>query len=160
MLSLLTFVVSVVGFAGLVYFTVKTFRVFQRREGIQWSIEKGWNCYSCKSDVVDNPTLEDYTDALDKKTKKYVLCTTCRRDQDIDRLTGRITAVVLNRMKLFLIKNNLAYIVLNFALCVTLITIGITTGIKILSPLVTLMNLLFSYVSYRRALMLTVEKDG
>lgn len=160
MLSLITLVVSVVGFAGLVYFTAKTFYVFQKREGIQWSIEKGWNCYSCKSEVVENPTLEDYTNALDKKTKKYVLCTTCRRDQDIDRLTGRITAVVLNRMKLFLIKNNFVYIVVNLVLGITLVTIGILTGIKILSPLVTLMNLLFSYLVYRRALMLTVEKNG
>lgn len=155
MFSIFTLSISVLSFVGLIYFIYKFVKSSQSRTSIEYRLGIGHLCYSCKA-VTSKAELNWDIKA---KMDKHCLCKVCKRDEHIDTLTGKYWTMLVNRLKLILIKHYMGFSIVHFLIVVTLIAIGITMDIRFLSTFVNVMNCIYSYINYRRLLLLT-EKNG
>ena len=155
MISLISIILSTFSFIGLIYFVYKFVKSSQSRTSIEYRLGIGHLCYSCKA-VTSKAELNWDIKA---KMDKHCLCKVCKRDEHIDTLTGKYWTMLVNRLKLILIKHYLGFSIVHFLIVVTLIAIGITMDIRFLSTFVNVMNCVYSYINYRRLLLLT-EKNG
>ena len=94
-----------------------------------------------------------------KEKEKYCLCKVCKRDVDIDSLTGNIKNRFLNKIKFLLLKDFVKFSIIHFSIVVVLTVVGLTFNIKYLSTLVNVMNGVYAYVNYKRAVMMTEKED-
>lgn len=163
MFSIFTLSISLLSFIGLIYFTIKFVKSAQSRTSIEYRLGIGHLCYSCKA-VTSTADIEWDIKGMSiitgqAKMDKHCLCKVCKRDEHIDTLTGKYWTILVNRVKFILIKHYFKFSIVHFSIVVALIVIGITMDIKFLSTLVNVMNCGYSYVNYRRLLLLT-EKNG
>jgi len=155
MFSIITASISVLSFIGLIYFTYKMIKRFKDTSSVMWRIQVGYLCYLCKQPTKD---IEEYF--YDPKEKEnYCLCKVCKRDVDIDSLTGNIKNRFLNKIKFLLLKDFVKFSIIHFSIVVILIGVGLTFNIKYLSTLVNVMNGVYAYVNYKRAVMMTEKED-
>lgn len=155
MFSIITASISVLSFIGLIYFTYKMIKRFKDTSSVMWRIQVGYLCYLCKQPTKD---IEEYF--YDPKEKEnYCLCKVCKRDVDIDSLTGNIKNRFLNKIKFLLLKDFVKFSIIHFSIVVVLIGVGLTFNIKYLSTLVNVMNGVYAYVNYKRAVMMTEKED-
>lgn len=155
MISLISIILSIISFIGLIYFTYKFIKSSKSRTSIEYRLGIGHLCYSCRAVT----SKVDFDWDIKAKMDKHCLCKVCKRDQDIDTLTGKYWSMLVNRVKFILIKHYLKFSIVHFSIVVVLIAIGITMDIRFLSTLVNVMNCVYSYINYRRLLLLT-EKNG
>ena len=155
MFSIITTSISVLSFIGLIYFTYKMIKRFKDTSSVMWRIQVGYLCYLCKQPTKD---IEEYF--YDPKEKEnYCLCKVCKRDVDIDSLTGNIKNRFLNKIKFLLLKDFVKFSIIHFSIVVVLTVVGLTFNIKYLSTLVNVMNGVYAYVNYKRAVMMTEKED-
>jgi hypothetical protein len=155
MFSIITASISVLSFIGLIYFTYKMIKRFKDTSSVMWRIQVGYLCYLCKQPTKD---IEEYF--YDPKEKEnYCLCKVCKRDVDIDSLTGNIKNRFLNKIKFLLLKDFVKFSIIHFSIVVVLVGIGLTFDISFLSTVVNVMNFVYAYVNYKRAVMVTEKKD-
>ena len=155
MFSIITASISVLSFIGLIYFTYKMIKRFKDTSSVMWRIQVGYLCYLCKQPTKD---IEEYF--YDPKEKEnYCLCKVCKRDVDIDSLTGNIKNRFLNKIKFLLLKDFVKFSIIHFSIVVVLVGIGLTFDISFLSTVVNVMNGFYAYVNYRRAVMMTEKED-
>jgi hypothetical protein len=155
MFSLFTLIISILSFVGLVYFVYKFVKSSQSRTSIEYRLGIGHLCYSCKAVT----SKADFDWDIKAKMDKHCLCKICKRNEDIDTLTGKYWTMLVNRLKFILIKHYLGFSIVHFSIMVALCAIGITMSIGFLSTIVNVANCGYSYVNYRRLLLLT-EKNG
>ena len=121
---------------------------FKDTTSILWRVQVGYLCYLCKQPTMD---IEEYS--YDPKEKEnYCLCKVCKRDVDIDSLTGNIKNRFLNKIKFLLLKDFVKFSIIHFSIVVILIGVGLST-------LVNVMNGVYAYVNYKRAVMMTEKED-
>lgn len=155
MFSIITASISVLSFIGLIYFTYKMIKRFKDTSSVMWRIQVGYLCYLCKQPTKD---IEEYF--YDPKEKEnYCLCKVCKRDVDIDSLTGNIKNRFLNKIKFLLLKDFVKFSIIHFSIVVVLVGIGLTFDISFLSTVVNVMNFVYAYVNYKRAVMVTEKED-
>lgn len=155
MFSIITASISVLSFIGLIYFTYKMIKRFKDTSSVMWRIQVGYLCYLCKQPTKD---IEEYF--YDPKEKEnYCLCKVCKRDVDIDSLTGNIKNRLINKIRLLLMKDFAKLSIVHFSIVVVLVGIGLTFDIRFLSTIVNVMNGVYAYVNYRRAVMMTEKED-
>jgi hypothetical protein len=155
MFSIITASISVLSFIGLIYFTYKMIKRFKDTSSVMWRIQVGYLCYLCKQPTKD---IEEYF--YDPKEKEnYCLCKVCKRDVDIDSLTGNIKNRFLNKIKFLLLKDFVKFSIIHFSIVVVLVGIGLTFDISFLSTVVNVMNFVYAYVNYKRAVMMTEKED-
>jgi hypothetical protein len=146
---------SIFSFLGLIYYTYKMIKRYQNTTGVSWRIQIGYLCYSCKTPVKN---IEDIS--YDTKTvDNYCLCKVCKRDEDIDSLTGNINTKLLNKIKILLLKDFMKLSIIHFSIIALLVGIGLTFDIRFLSTVVNVMNGVYAYVNYKRAVMMTEKED-
>lgn len=155
MFSIITASISVLSFIGLIYFTYKMIKRFKDTSSVMWRIQVGYLCYLCKQQTKD---IEEYF-YVPKEKENYCLCKVCKRDVDIDSLTGNIKNRFLNKIKFLLLKDFVKFSIIHFSIVVILIGVGLTFNIKYLSTLVNVMNGVYAYVNYKRAVMMTEKED-
>lgn len=155
MFSIITASISILSFIGLIYFTYKMIKRFKDTSSVMWRIQVGYLCYLCKQPIKD---IEEYF-YNPKEKENYCLCKVCKRDVDIDSLTGNIKNRFLNKIKFLLLKDFLKFSIIHFSIVVVLIGVGLTFNIKYLSTLVNVMNGVYAYVNYKRAVMMTEKED-
>ena len=155
MFSIITASISVLSFIGLIYFTYKMIKRFKDTSSVMWRIQVGYLCYLCKQPTKD---IEEYF--YDPKEKEnYCLCKVCKRDVDIDSLTGNVKNRFLNKIKFLLLKDFVKFSIIHFSIVVVLVGIGLTFDISFLSTVVNVMNFVYAYVNYKRAVMVTEKED-
>lgn len=148
-------IITALSFIGLIYFTYKMIKRFKDTSSVMWRIQVGYLCYLCKQPTKD---IEEYF--YDPKEKEnYCLCKVCKRDVDIDSLTGNIKNRFINKIKFLLLKDFVKFSIIHFSIVVVLIVVGLTFNIKYLSTLVNVMNGVYAYVNYKRAVMMTEKED-
>ena len=152
-------IMSVVPLSGLIYFTYRTVRNYKGRRALEWRMKIGTVCYGCQDRLTEEPSIMDYASKALSEKARYTLCISCKRDEDIDRITGRTFYRVKKWLRLFIIKDFAKYSIAHFAVVVAGLTIGIVTGTHFVSAIVNYANLAFSYVNYRRSLMITDDKE-
>ena len=155
MFLIITASISILSFIGLIYFTYKMIKRFKDTSSVMWRIQVGYLCYLCKQPTKD---IEEYF-YNPKEKENYCLCKVCKRDVDIDSLTGNIKNRFLNKIKFLLLKDFLKFSIIHFSIVVVLIGVGLTFNIKYLSTLVNVMNGVYAYVNYKRAVMMTEKED-
>jgi hypothetical protein len=102
--------------------------------------------------------IEEYS--YDSKEKEnYCLCKVCKRDVDIDSLTGNIKNRLINKIRLLLMKDFVKVSIVHFSIVAVLVWIGLAFDIRFLSTVVNVMNGFYAYVNYRRAVMMTEKED-
>jgi hypothetical protein len=155
MFSIITGLISIFSLIGLVYYTYKMIKRFQDSTSTSWRIQVGYLCYSCKTPVKN---IEDIS--YDTKTvDNYCLCKVCKRDVDIDSLTGNIKTRLRNKIKILLLKDFTKLSIIHFSIIALLVGIGLTFDIRFLSTVVNVMNGVYAYVNYKRAVMMTEKED-
>lgn len=155
MFSIFTLSISTLSFVGLVYFMYKFVKSSKSRTSVEYRLGIGHLCYSCKAVT----STADFDWDIKAKMDKHCLCKVCKRDEHIDTLTGKYWTMLVNRAKFILIKHYLWFSIAHFSIMVALIAIGLTMDIRLLSTIVNMANCGYSYVNYRRLLLLT-EKNG
>ena len=155
MFLIITASISILSYIGLIYFTYKMIKRFKDTSSVMWRIQVGYLCYLCKQPTKD---IEEYF-YNPKEKENYCLCKVCKRDVDIDSLTGNIKNRFLNKIKFLLLKDFLKFSIIHFSIVVVLIGVGLTFNIKYLSTLVNVMNGVYAYVNYKRAVMMTEKED-
>jgi hypothetical protein len=156
MFSIITASISVLSFIGLIYFTYKMIKRFKDTSSVMWRIQVGYLCYLCKQPTKD---IEDISYDEANSDDKYCLCKVCKRDVDIDSLTGNIKNRFLNKIKFLLLKDFVKFSIIHFSIVVILIGVGLTFNIRFLSTVVNVMNGVYAYVNYKRAVMMTEKED-
>ena len=155
MFHIVTATISVLSFICLIYYTYKMIKRFKDTTSILWRVQVGYLCYLCKQPTMD---IEEYS--YDPKEKEnYCLCKVCKRDVDIDSLTGNIKNRLLNKIRLLLMKDFVKLSIVHFSIVAVLVGIGLTFDIRFLSTIVNVMNGFYAYVNYRRAVMMTEKED-
>ncbi len=145
-------IMSIFSFLGLIYYTYKMIKRYQNTTGVSWRIQIGYLCYSCKTPVKN---IEDISYDEANSDDKYCLCKVCKRDEDIDSLTGNIKTKLINKIKILLLKDFKKLSIVHFSIVVILVGIGLTFDIKYLSALVNVMNFFYAYVNYKRTVLMT-----
>ena len=155
MFHIVTVTISVLSFICLIYFTYKMVKRFKDTTSILWRVQVGYLCYSCKTPVKNIEEISYDTKAVDN----YSLCKVCKRDVDIDSLTGNIKTKLINKIKILLLKDFMKLSIVHFSIIALLVGIGLTFDIRFLATVVNVMNGFYAYVNYRRAVMMTEKED-
>jgi hypothetical protein len=155
MFHIVTTTISVLSFIGLIYYTYKMIKRYQDATGTSWLIQVGYLCYSCKNPVKNIEEISYDTKAVDN----YCLCKVCKRDVDIDSLTGNIKTKLINKIKILLMKDFMKLSIVHFSIIALLVGIGLTFDIRFLSTVVNVMNFVYAYVNYKRTVMMTEKED-
>ena len=142
-------------FLGIIYYSYKMIKRFQKSNSILWRIQVGYLCYSCKNRIKNIEEIYYDVNAVDN----YCLCKVCKRDVDIDSLTGNIKTKLHNKIRILLIKDFRKLSIVHFTIVALMVGVGITFNIKYLSTLVNVMNFVYAYVNYKRAVMMTEKED-
>lgn len=153
---LISTIISIISFIVLIYYTYKMIKRFKDTSSVMWRIQVGYLCYSCKTPVKN---IEDISYDEANSDDKYCLCKVCKRDEDIDSLTGNIKNRLINKIRLLLMKDFVKLSIVHFSIVVVLVGIGLTFDIRFLSTIVNVMNGVYAYVNYRRAVMMTEKED-
>ena len=128
---------------------------FQKSNSILWRIQVGYLCNSCKNRIKNIEEIYYDVNAVDN----YCLCKVCKRDVDIDSLTGNIKTKLHNKIRILLIKDFRKLSIVHFTIVALMVGVGITFNIKYLSTLVNVMNFVYAYVNYKRVVMMTEKED-
>lgn len=147
----ITIIISTISFLGMIYYTYKMIKRFKESNSVSWRIQVGYLCYLCSAPVKKIEDIFHNVNADDN----YCLCKVCKRDVDIDSLTGNIKTRLRNKIRILLIKDFKKLSIIHFIIVTLLICIGITFNIKYLTTLVNVMNFVYSYMNYKRAVMMT-----
>ncbi len=156
MLSIITGLISIFSFIGVIYYTYKMVKRFQNTTSTSWRIQVGYLCYSCKTPVKN---IEDISYDEANSEDNYCLCKVCKRDEDIDSLIGNIKTKLSNRIKILLLKDFKKLSIVHFSIIALLVGIGLTFDIRFLSTVVNVMNFVYAYVNYKRTVMMTEKED-
>ena len=156
MFHIVTATISVLSFIGLIYYTYKMVKRYQNTTSTSWRIQVGYLCYSCKNPVKN---IEDISYDEANSDDKYCLCKVCKRDEDIDSLTGNIKTKLINKIKILLLKDFMKLSIVHFSIIALLVGIGLTFDIRFLSTVVNVMNFVYAYVNYKRTVMMTEKED-
>lgn len=98
---------SLIPFIFIIYFFVLS----KDKENISFEVQKGLRCYCCKEEIL---TREEYYYNLLKKTTQNALvefydnptkCLSCKRDDNINSVTGNLVSKLKTPLMLFLISN-------------------------------------------------------
>lgn len=100
---------SLIPFIFIIYFFV----ISKNKENISFEVQKGLRCYCCKEEIL---TREEYYHNLLKKTiitqnalvefdDNPTKCLSCKRDDNINSVTGNLVSKLKTPLMLFLISN-------------------------------------------------------